>query len=111
MIVIPSLNPELLLSSIKSKINSGVIKSWVCDKDGDFTISYDTWKNKAWLTPECAEGELKLYILPPKETHISTLIYAVYHARFLEMIVHRFDEEISGSVRVTPLPDGNDVVS
>lgn len=110
MIVIPCAEPEVLLESIKDKVTRGVIRSWICDKDGDFTISLEQWNKKAWLRPSCESERLILCILPPEGAHISKLLYAVYHSRFAEMVLHRFDEEVSGEVGITPLPEGDDVV-
>ena len=40
---------------------------------------------KAWLRPKIVEKtELVLYILAPRETTLSSAIYAVYHGRYID---------------------------
>jgi hypothetical protein len=75
-----------LLARIKTLIKSGHIATWECDSDGDFTHSPAQWKNKAWLRPEVQDDNLRLAILGTK-AGLSREVYAVYHGRFIEMLI------------------------
>ena len=92
---IPTSSPKELLSSIKAKIDKGEIRTWSYDKDGDFTHTPDQWKTKAWLRHRDVAGELVLGIIPPKGTTLSKEVYAVYHGRFIEMMLAHFDADFS----------------
>jgi hypothetical protein len=84
-------DPEALLKDFKKKIDSGAIETWSYDQDGDFTHTPPQWKHKAWLQPKIEGGELVFTILHPKDTKISTLVYALYHGRFIEAMLNHCD--------------------
>jgi hypothetical protein len=86
--------PSALLSAIKEEITNGKIITWSCDKDGDFTHNLDQWRNKAWLRPSFGTSELNFGLLGQKETVMTKEIYAVYHGRFIEMVLTHFDTKI-----------------
>lgn len=95
--------PQTLLNSIKAAIREKKVETWTLDKDGDFTHSPEQWKNKAWLTPRVEEGKLVFWILGTKTSKMSSTVYAVYHGRFIEMLLAHFDEQL-GSVTASALP-------
>jgi hypothetical protein len=87
-------DPVGLLASIKSAIDSDKIDTWVYDRDGDFTHSPPQWKGKAWLRPKIESGALKFGIMYPEGTaKKSAEVYAVYHGRFIEMVLAHFDKK------------------
>ena len=102
--------PKTLLSTIKEAIRAGNIGDWICDSDGDFTMSSEQWKHKAWLRPRFTDEGLTLNILTPKQTKLSKIAYAVYHARYIEMLLIHFDEGFRHA-RATAMPVSPDVVS
>lgn len=110
MIVAPTPDPEKLLVKLKSAIDSKKIKTWSYDSEGDFTHTADQWRQLAWLTPQIADGAIIFSIIPPRDKHITKLIYAIYHGRFIEMLLRHFDEDLSGNAEVTPLPQGDDII-
>lgn len=103
-------NPQKLLDEFKKAIEEGKIATWSCDEDGDFTHTPEQWQKKAWLHPKIESGQLAFYIIPPKGTNITTLVYAVYHGRFIESMLHHCDKLFSDSI-ATALPMGSDNVS
>ena len=109
-IIVTTRRPQTLLSSLKEGMSDGTVTTWICDSDGDFTMSSDRWKHKAWLRPAMKEDSLALYIFPPKNTNISTTVYAMYHARFVEMLLRHFDSKFQ-SARATAMPVSPDKVS
>lgn len=103
-------NPKTLLEKIKKAIDKKHIITWSYDDDGDFTHTADQWKNRAWLKPFLGKDSLDLGILNPKETKISTPVYAIYHGRFIEMVLTHFDEDFT-TAYATALPEKIDSVS
>jgi hypothetical protein len=102
--------PKKLLAAYKKAIDDGHIRTWTYDADGDFTHTADQWNKKAWLRPKIQEGvALVLYILAPKDTTLGSVIYAVYHGRFIESMLRHCDELFTEG-RATSMPEGGDVV-
>src|ERR1022692_170955 len=84
--------PKKLLATYKKSIDDGHVKTWSYDDDGDFTHTAEQWSKKAWFRPKISVGEeLIFYILTPKDTNLSSAIYAVYHGRFIESILRNCD--------------------
>ena len=90
-IYIHTSDPKQLLSDIKKYIEDGKIKTWTCDSDGDFTHNVDQWRNQAWLRPFITPDKLIFGILCRRDKNVSVRDYAVYHGRFVEMILTHFD--------------------
>jgi hypothetical protein len=111
MITLPSLDPSDLLDRIKGAIDAKRIKTWAYDQDGDFTHTAEQWNQMAWLRPSVRDQELRLNIIPPADTHISSQVYAVYHGRFIEMILRHFDILLAGNAAASPLPSDKDRIS
>lgn len=109
-ITISTASPAALLANIKAAIKDGRIKTWSVDDDGDFTHTADLWRYRAWLRPRVEISQLRFYILAPRETTISKVIYAVYHSRFIEAILSHFDEDAK-SFSASSMPEGDDQVT
>jgi hypothetical protein len=89
-------DPAALLRSIKRAIAQGKVRTWSVDTDGDFTHAVEQWAYKAWLRPRITEtGKLVFNILAPKDTRMSSMVYAIFHGRFVEMLLSHFDGEFS----------------
>lgn len=102
--------PKKLLATFKKAIDDGHVATWSYDKDGDFTHTAEQWLRKAWFRPKIKEGtELVLYILTPKETRLSSLIYAIYHGRFIESMLRHCDNLfVEGCA--SAMPEEGDIV-
>lgn len=103
--------PKKLLATFKQAIDEGKVVTWSYDKNGDFTHTAQQWKWLAWLRPSVVpEQRLVFSILKPKNSNITSEIYAIYHGRFVEsMLVHcdsLFTEAISSAY-----PADNDIIS
>jgi len=109
MVTIQASAPQALLAAIKKAIDSNRIQTWTYDSDGDFTHTAQQWNRKAWLRPSVQSGGLSLSILPPNGTALSKEVYAIYHGRFIEMVLAHFDTEFSGA-SATAMPVMSDVV-
>jgi hypothetical protein len=110
LISIETDSPEKLLQAIKDAIDDKHIKTWHYDDDGDFTHSAPQWNQQAWLRPEIKTGILELGILAPCDVKISTEVYAIYHGRFIEMILAHFDDAFA-QVGATAMPTAADVIA
>jgi hypothetical protein len=81
-------DPDSLLNEIKRQIKDGTIRTWSCDTDGDFTHTPEQWARKAYLRPSVQSGKLVLSIMEIDKTPGQVEeIYAVYHGRFIEMLL------------------------
>lgn len=88
-------NPQSLLAQIKQKIDEKTIETWAYDADGDFTHSAQQWNCRAWLRPNTENDRLVLNIITPKDAILSMELYAIYHGRFIEMLLAHFDKSFT----------------
>jgi hypothetical protein len=89
--------PAGLLALIKTAIDDGHIDTWAYDGDGDFThtASSGQWKNQAWLRPHVSPDLLQFGIVGRKGVTLIKEVYAIFHGRFIEMLLAHFDVEFS----------------
>lgn len=71
------------------------METWAYDDDGDFYHTPEQWKGKAWLRPILQQGMLSFGLLGQKEIQMTKLYYAIYHGRFIEMLLTHFDKQFS----------------
>jgi hypothetical protein len=103
--------PNKLLTAFKKAIDDGHIKTWSYDTDGDFTHTVDQWIRKAWLRPKVVDGtELVLYLLKPKDVQLTSVVYAIYHGRFIESMLNHCDTLFSNA-SASALPESGDIVT
>lgn len=105
MIEIHTNNPRDLVRNINVAIDEGRIATWLYDEDGDYIQNKTQWIGKAWMTPMYDETDrtlLRFCIVEPKTQNLSCSTYAVYHGRFLEMLLTYFDRDIL-SISVSPI--------
>ena len=101
--------PGLLVENIKKKISDKLIDTWIVDSDGDFTHNTDEWRYRAWIRPKIEEGRVVFYIVCRNDRNLSVTEYAIYHGRFVEMILTHFDKECD-TIETTPLATKYDSV-
>lgn len=102
-------NPQELVSKIRVNIDKKVIDTWSYDKDGDFTHDVDQWRYRAWIRPHIKQEKVIFAIVCRKDRNMSITEYAVYHGRFVEMLLVHFDE-LCKDISVTPLGSSYDVI-
>lgn len=102
-------NPENLLNDIKQEIRDNRIDTWLVDSDGDFTHAPEQWKYHAWLRPQVLEGKLIFNILSSKKYTMTRALYAVYHGRFIEMLLAHFDLKFDNA-RASAMPIKGDII-
>jgi hypothetical protein len=98
-----------LLARIKKLLDQGHIDSWAYDDTGDFThtASSGQWKNKAWFRPEAKSDRLRFRLIKPKNNKINRTVFAVYHGRFIEMLIGHVPDYFTDA-RATPNPDADE---
>lgn len=94
-IIIKTDTPKALLQAIKDQIDEKEILTWSYDNDGDFTHTPDQWNKQAWLRPVVGQGELTFGIIGPQDVGVTSVIYGVYHGRFIEMVLSHFDKKFT----------------
>lgn len=107
-ITVKTTKPRTLLSSIKNQIDSGALNLWSYDAEGDFSYEGE-YSGKAWLRVQVLEDQLRFYVLTPKGTVMGTSTYAIYHARWTEMLLENFDTEFTDAT-ISALPSVGDVI-
>lgn len=102
--------PKKLLSAFKAAVDSGQVRTWKYDEDGDFTHTADQWINKAWMRPKIVDGQdLIFHILAPREVPVSSPVYAIYHGRVIESFLSHCDQ-LFETAYASALPEIMDVV-
>lgn len=103
--------PKKLLAAFKTAIDEGKVVTWGYDADGDFTHTAQQWKSLAWLRPKIKDAEqLTPIILKPKNSKISSEVYAIYHGRFIESMLVHCDSLFTNAI-ATAFPADGDIVS
>lgn len=90
-IVVSTSDPSGFLQSIRTAIDEHRILTWSYDSDGDFTYAVAQWENRAWLRPETARSSITFSIVGPQNVGVSSDAYAIYHSRFIEMLLLYLD--------------------
>lgn len=103
-------NPKGLINKIKQAIDNNSIDTWAYDSEGDFTHNVDQWRYSAWMRPHIESGRIIFAILCRKDKNLSMVEYAVYHGRFVEMLLRHFDKDCQ-SIDVSPLGTSYDVIN
>jgi len=101
--------PGMLIEGIKKKIDEHIIDTWSIDSDGDYTHNTDQWRNRAWIRHKIESGRIVFFVICRNDSNMSVVEYAVYHGRFVEMLLTHFDKECTG-IEVSPLATTYDSV-
>ena len=101
--------PGVLLSAITRGIADGRIKSWRVDKEGDFTLTSENFGGKAWMRPKVLSDRLLFNIVGVDGDDMSTQLYAIYHARLIQMLLMYFDKQMK-TASATALGTSGDLI-
>lgn len=97
-------NPSSLINDIKQMIDDKKVDTWKYDSDGDFTHSSPQWEYHAWIRAKIVGlDEVVFSIIGRNDRKMTTMEYAIYHGRFVEMLLVHFDG-VCKSIDVSPLP-------
>ena len=102
--------PTALVNRIREGIDNHNIETWIYDSEGDFTHDTDQWRYHAWITPFIEEDRVVFGIICRKERNLSVTEYAIFHGRFVEMLLKHFDKTCI-RIEVTPLATKYDTVN
>jgi hypothetical protein len=102
-LIVKTNNPNNLVTQIKKAIDSKAIVTWSYDTAGDFTHTPEQWKFKGWMRAKIIGSEIHFAFVGNKEVITTSVIYAVYHGRFLEMLLTHFDEDFT-KAEISALP-------
>ncbi len=94
-LTVTTTRPRALLRKIYEAIAGGIVTTWMCDADGDFTHTSPQWGSRLWLRPETTDGKLHLTTIPRQGQRISVVTYAYYHGHFTQMLLTHFDEDFN----------------
>lgn len=86
-------NPRKLVDEINDQIEQSSIDTWSVDKDGDYTHTAEQWKNHAWIHPIIETNRVVFAIWGRVNENLSVVDYAIYHGRFVEMLLVHFDHQ------------------
>lgn len=101
-IYVKSSNPQKLINDIKDTIEQLGIETWSVDKDGDYTHTAEQWKNHAWIHPIVETERVVFAIWGRVNENLTVVDYAIYHGRFVEMLLAHFDHQCD-RIEVTSL--------
>lgn len=103
MIIVRTKSTLAMLKHIRESIHDGSIETWIEDREGDFTHNTMQWRNRAWFHAVRYNGDrIEFRIVCTRQRPINRVEYAVYHGRFVEMLLthcQRFIREIECSPR------------
>lgn len=99
--------PAELIKEINELIEKKTIATWSVDSDGDYTHTASQWEKNAWIHPIVEETRVVFAIWGRKDQNLSIVDYAVFHGRFVEMLLNHFDR-LCRSIDVTPLASSYD---
>lgn len=111
-ITVTTQSPRTLFDKIKSAIDKGEVDAWSYDEDGDFTLEHPKWKNKAWIrrTTVVSRSSITFGLLGRMNQPVTKEEYAIFHARFAEMLLTHFDTVIT-AINVSSLPTPDDILA
>jgi hypothetical protein len=106
-IYVRTADPHKLISDINDKIKKSNIDTWSVDDEGDYTHTAIQWKNRAWFHPIFETDRVVFAIWGRVSENLSVVDYAIYHGRFVEMLLSHFDNECN-NIEVTSLATSYD---
>lgn len=113
MIIVRTKKTLALLRHLREAIEGDEIDTWAEDAEGDFTHDAPQWRNKAWFHAVRYNADrVEFRIVCTRNRPLSRVEYALYHGRFIEMLINhcvRYIDNIEctptaieGKDRVTP---------
>lgn len=102
---------EILANRIADTIRGNVISDWIIDGEDDITLSNAQWRHKSWMRIKMSQtNNRQLYVamIGSANAFITGPMYAVYHSKYVEMLLRYFDTEIENFVVSSALTTGVD---
>ncbi|MFZ0525767.1 MAG: hypothetical protein WA776_20350 [Xanthobacteraceae bacterium] len=92
-----TVDPQKLLAAFRAKIDQRHIDTWSYDQHGNFTHTPPQWKDEAVLRPTILNGWLVMNFYRRKTDKTSSVLYGVYHGRFIESMLTHCDTLFTNS--------------
>ncbi|MDR2816744.1 MAG: hypothetical protein LBB62_08620 [Proteiniphilum sp.] len=95
-IIIQTDQPDLLLDKIYDAIENKKADKWMSTPDGLLTYGTLLWKNEAFFRPQIwvDDKQLRFGLIKRKDRrHISSKLYATFHAKLVETLLACFDSD------------------
>jgi hypothetical protein len=108
-VIVHASEPRALLSAIRSAVRSGEVAAWSEDEEGDFNHTPELWARKAWFRAKVSDGRIVFNILTPHKLFMKKITYALYHGRFIEMLLAYFGTQFQRVVATALPEEGDDV--
>ena len=111
-VIVETDGPQVLLRGIYESIDSGKVQTWrYQDYNNEIYLTHcaNQWDSKAWLKPVQEGGMLVFYIYNAKNVVLTPEIYAVFHGRFIEMLLAHFDQQMN-KIWATEKPANGDQI-
>jgi hypothetical protein len=89
-----TIKTEEVIALINTAIENESIITWKKDSDGDYTASSSQWSMQAWMHPYVDDNIIKFGIISRRNVKLSSIVYAIYHSSFSEMLLIHFDKYI-----------------
>jgi len=102
-------SPSQLVAEVKKAIDEKKVETWEYDSDGDFTHIPEQWRECAWMRPHVEASRVVFGIIDRSDRNLSVVEYAVYHGRFVEMLLEHFDK-VCKDINVSPMGTSYDVI-
>lgn len=105
-------DPKGLLDDIKSAVENGEIQTWVCDSDGDFTLSDEDLKNEAWFHPYQVVGDTLVFgIVGRKNVKMPMSLFSTYHGELTKTLLMNYGGQLGDFMIVPPFANDFDTKS
>lgn len=102
-IVLKGVTSNELLKKINEYIDNNIIQTWEYDEIGDYTAISNQWYLSAWIRPYVIDDSIvKFGIISHRGVDMTSSLYALYHCRFVEMLLVYFDTWVK-EINVSPL--------
>ena len=100
--------PQGLLNKFNSAIAQvepkGKITTWEKNSQGYYTHKASEWRHKAFFEAKVESGNLSFYIIRPKDSKISPVVYGYYHGHLIETFLNHFDKDFTtGAASAMPV--------
>lgn len=105
-ILIRTKHAQSIINRLKEQINNNQIPTWAYDSEGDFM--FIDAPVVAWMRPVVGSNRLDFYIVGRKDMEISVEEYALFHSRFVEMLLTYFSQECTYMLVTSPFVNKND---
>lgn len=109
-VIIRTNKPEQLHADFKKAIRELRIETWIVDRDGDFTVERERWRNHAWMRYyKIDEDSIAFGIVESRKYPLVKDLYGIMHGRLVATLLTHFDNLITNIEITSKLDDKYDI--